>query len=135
MQFLLENWVLLLAALSSGTLLLWPNLSSAGAGPSVSTSEAVRLMNHEKAALIDVCEPQEYAAGHAVGARNVPAQSLEGGVGLPSNKQLPLVVVCATGARAPRAAARLRKLGYANTHVLSGGLQAWRAANLPIEKA
>ena len=53
---------------------------------------------------------------------------------LPSNKALPLVLVCPTGARAGRAAALLHKLGYENTRVLSGGLAAWREANLPTEK-
>ena len=46
-----------------------------------------------------------------------------------------LVVVCKTGSRAARAAAALRKLGYEKAMVLDGGLTAWRAANLPVEKA
>jgi len=33
-----------------------------------------------------------------------------------------------------RAVATLKKLGYENSHVLAGGLAAWREANLPIEK-
>jgi rhodanese-related sulfurtransferase len=133
MQFLLENWVLILAAVVSGGMLLWPTLSGGG-GAGVSASEAVRLMNHEKATLIDVCDPAEYAAGHAVGARNVPVGSIDGAKELPANKQLPVVVVCASGARALRAAGKLRKMGYENTRVLSGGMRAWREANLPVEK-
>jgi rhodanese-related sulfurtransferase len=45
-----------------------------------------------------------------------------------------VVVVCASGARATRAAGKLRKMGYENTRVLSGGMRAWREANLPVEK-
>jgi rhodanese-related sulfurtransferase len=134
-SFLLENWVLVLAALTSGGLLLWPSLSGTGGAASVGTSEAVRLINREKAVLIDVSEPEEFARGHAAGARNVPLNSLPGAKELPTNKQLPLVLMCSTGARAARAAAMLRKLGHERALALGGGLKAWREANLPLEKS
>jgi len=135
LNFLLDNWILVLAALTSGGLLLWPTLASSAQGAAVNTVEAVRLLNREKAVLIDVCEPAEYAACHVAGARNIPLASLEGHKSLPSNKSLPLVVVCQSGARASRAAAQLRKLGYEKAQPLAGGLNAWREANLPVEKA
>jgi rhodanese-related sulfurtransferase len=137
MQFLLEgnNWVYVLAALTSGALLLWPSLKGQGGGGAVGTTEAVRLINREKAVLIDVSEPEEFAQGHAAGARNVPLNSLQGAKELPSNKQLPVVLMCSTGARAARAAGELRKLGHERAISLSGGLKAWREANLPLEKS
>ncbi len=137
MQFLLEghNWVYVLAALISGALLLWPSLVRSGGAGAVGTSEAVRLINREKAVLIDVSEPDEFARGHAAGARNVPLNSLQGAKELPSNKQLPLVLMCGTGARAARAAGELRKLGHERALALAGGLKAWRDANLPLEKS
>ena len=138
-QFLLENWILVLTAVVSGGLLLWPMLVRGGVagtgGAALSASQAVQLMNREKAVLIDVREPAEFAAGHAMGARNVPLNALDGAKGLPTNKGLPLVVLCATGARASRAAAQLRKAGYSTVHTMSGGTAAWREANLPIEKS
>jgi rhodanese-related sulfurtransferase len=136
MQFLLEghNWVYLLAALISGALLLWPSIARQG-GDAVGANEAVRLINREKAVLIDVSEPEEFAQGHAAGARNVPLNSLQGAKELPSNKQLPLVLMCPNGARAARAAGELRKLGHQRALALAGGLKAWREANLPLEKS
>ena len=71
----------------------------------------------------------------AVGARSVPLGGLEKSANLPKNKALPLVVVCPTGARATRAAATLKKLGFDNARALAGGLAAWREANLPLEKS
>ncbi|RZJ09348.1 MAG: rhodanese-like domain-containing protein [Rubrivivax sp.] len=135
MNFLLQNWYLIVAALLSGGMLLWPLVVSGSQGAAVNAAEAVRLINREKGVLIDVSEPQEFAQGHAVGARNIPFGQLEGHKQLPSNKALPLVVVCPTGARAGRAAGMLRKLGYEKAQVLAGGLKAWREANLPVEKA
>src|SRR5262252_1000655 len=116
-------------------MLLVPMLQRAMSGAGLSPGEAVMLINREKAQLIDVSEPAEYAAGHAAGARNVPLGSLESTSDLPKNKALPLVVLCPTGARATRAVGILKKLGYENTKALAGGLAAWRDANLPVEKS
>jgi rhodanese-related sulfurtransferase len=84
--------------------------------------------------LIDVCEPAEFDAGHAVGARNIPFSSLESAKALPSNKSLPLVLLCASGARAKRAAGLLRKAGYEHAIAVAGGMTAWREAGLPVDK-
>ena len=135
LDFFVENWVLILAAFVSGGLLVWPMVSGGAGGAAVSPNDAVRLINHDKAVLIDVREPAEFATGHAAGARNVPLAGLESSKSLPSNKALPIVVVCATGARSSRAVAQLRKAGYAQVRSLAGGTAAWRDANLPIEKS
>jgi rhodanese-related sulfurtransferase len=135
LDFVLANWHLFAVALASGAMLAWPTLLRGAAGGSVSTTDAVRLINREKAVLIDISEPAEYAAGHALGAKSVPLGTLATSRELPKNKALPLVVVCPTGSRAQRAVGELKKLGFANSSALAGGLNAWRAANLPIEKA
>jgi rhodanese-related sulfurtransferase len=135
-SFVVENWYLILAALVSGGLLLWPAIRGGGDGQSVSTAEAVRQINREKAVLIDVCEEAEYAEGHAAGSRNIPLSTIAAGVkGLPGNKSLPVLLICRSGARATKAAAQLRQLGFANAHAVAGGLQAWREANLPTERS
>lgn len=135
MKFLVENWYLILMALVSGGLLAWPKLRGASASGSVTTAEAVRLINRERAVLIDVSEPAEFAAGHASGSKNVPLGTLATSTDLPKNKALPLVLVCASGARASRAVGILRKLGFENARPLAGGVRAWREASLPIEKS
>jgi preprotein translocase subunit SecB len=106
LSFVLDNWYLFATAIASGALLLWPTPGGGVGGGRVSAADAVRLINREKAVLIDISDPAEYAAGHAVGAKSVPLASLETSRELPKNKSLPVVVVCPTGARAPRAVAR-----------------------------
>lgn len=135
MNFIVENWLLIAVAFVSGGMLVWPLMRGSGGAGSVGASEAVRMMNREKAVLIDVSEPREFEAGHAAQARNVPIGQLETSKDLPTNKALPLVVLCPTGARAGRAAATLRKLGYANVRALAGGTAAWREAGMPTEKS
>ncbi|MBE7941390.1 MULTISPECIES: rhodanese-like domain-containing protein [Ramlibacter] len=135
MKFLLDNWMLISVALVSGGLLLWPVIAGATAS-GLSTAMAVQMINREKAVVVDVCEPAEYAQGHVGGARNVPLAQLE--QRLPEvvkNKALPVILVCASGARAQRAVATAQKLGYEKAQALAGGLKAWKEANLPIEKA
>lgn len=134
-KFFIDNWYLFVVALASGGMLLWPMVKGAGGG-TLSPAGAVQLMNREKAVVIDVCETEEFAAGHVGGAKNIPLNQLE--ERLPTtvkNKALPLVLVCATGARANRAVGIAKKLGYENVQALAGGLKAWREASMPVEKA
>ena len=123
---------MIVVALVAGGLLLWPTISGARNG-GVSPSEAVRLMNREKASVIDVSEPGEFAVGHIVGSKNIPIGRLEVAPELPKNKTLPVVLVCATGKRAAKAAKALEAKGYAKAVVLAGGMTAWKAANMPVE--
>ena len=135
MNFIVNNWMLISIALVSGGLLLWPVVQGA-ATAGLSPAAAVLLMNREKAVVVDVCEASEFAAGHIVGSKNVPLEELEAKLGTAvKNKNLPLILVCQTGARSGRALAIAKKLGYAQAQSLGGGLAAWKTANLPIEKA
>ncbi len=134
MDFLLANWMLILVALTSGTMLLLPLLQGGGAG--LTPTAAVQLINRDKAVVVDVCGTDEFAAGHVAGARSIPLHELEARLpGSVKNKATPLVLVCASGMRSSRAVAVARKLGYENAQSLSGGMKSWREANLPIEKA
>ncbi len=102
----------------------------------LSASAAVQLINREKAVVVDVGEVEEYASGHVGGAKNVPFSQLEDKLAMTvKNKALPLILVCSTGARANRAVAVAKKLGYEQAQALGGGLKAWKEANLPLEKA
>ena len=133
MNFLLENWMLLLVAVASGVALMLPTLTK---GSGLDPQAMVQLMNREKAVVIDVCEPDEFARGHVIGAKNLPlAQVDEKLAQLVKNKSSHVIMVCQVGARSARAAAAARKLGYENVQSLSGGLRAWVAASMPTEKA
>lgn len=134
MNFIIENWYLILLALASGAMLLWPVLAGGGAS-GLSTADAVQLINRQKAVVVDVCGPEEYAEGHVSGAKNVPLAQLQ--ERLPTvvkNKSVPIIMVCSRGARARRAAIMAKQVGYDNAQALAGGLGAWREANLPVEK-
>lgn len=135
-SFFLENWTLFAVAIASGAMLLWPMAKGGAVGGGLTPSDAVQLMNREKALVIDVCSADEFAAGHVKGARHVPLDELASRLPtVAKNKAVPLIMVCASGARSRRAVAVARKLGYEKVHSLSGGMGAWRSASLPVEKA
>lgn len=135
MKFILDNWMMIAVALASGGMLLWPRIKG-GATGGLTAEGAVQLINREKAVVVDVCEADEFAAGHVVGAKNIPLGQLEEKLaGVVKNKALPLILVCKSGARSGRAVAMAKKLGFEKVQSLSGGMGAWRTANLPVEKA
>jgi rhodanese-related sulfurtransferase len=125
--------MLIAMALASGLALLFPTLNK---GQGLSPQDMVQLMNREKAIVIDVCEPDEFARGHVIGAKNLPLGQLEDKLAqLVKSKSAQVVMVCQVGARSARAAATARKLGFENVKSLAGGLKAWQAASMPVEKA
>ena len=136
MKFLIDNWMLISIALASGGMLVWPMMAGGVRAGAVNATGAVQLINREKGVVVDVRDAAEFAAGHVTGAKSIPLDDLE--AKLPSalkNKALPLILVCASGARSGRAVAIAKKLGYEQAQSLGGGLKAWKDANLPIEKA
>jgi rhodanese-related sulfurtransferase len=136
LPFLLHNWALVLIAIVSGTLLLFPGIAKGMRSGGLTPDGAVQLINRERAVVVDVGEADEFAGGHIVGARNVPVAQFEKRLPeLVKNKGVPLILVCHTGARAQRCLAQAKSLGYEKAVVLGGGLRAWKDANLPVEKS
>lgn len=81
--------------------------------------------------LLDVREKGEWNAGHVKGARHLPLGEVARKMAtLPRDRQI--VCVCRSGARSARATKILQAAGY-NAVNLDGGMQAWKAAGLPIE--
>jgi len=74
--------------------------------------------------LLDVRDPDEFADGHAAGARNFPLNTLRSRLGdLP--KEHPLAVYCTVGIRAHNAVRLLRQRGFTAAN-LSGGYTTFR---------
>jgi len=134
-QFFIENWYLFLLAIGSGALLMVPALKGAGAG-SLTPADAVQRINREKAVVVDVREAEEYVTGHITNAKNIPLAQLDERLPqVAKNKSVPVVLVCEKGARAVRAEAMAKKLGYEKAQALAGGMKGWRNAGMPVVKA
>jgi rhodanese-related sulfurtransferase len=100
----------------------------------VSPQDAIRLMNRG-AVVIDLRAAEQYAAGHLAGARRLDGeQILKAGDTLKKYKQKPLIVYDESGSLGTSAARQLKRQGFEQAFNLRGGLSAWRADNLPLEK-
>jgi rhodanese-related sulfurtransferase len=104
-------------------------------GRTLSAQQLVNLVNRENAVVLDVRDRKDYAAGHIVDAINIPFASLESRVSeLERYKDRPIVVTCNMGQHAGAAGATLAKAGFGNVARLGGGMNEWRAAQLPVVK-
>ena len=81
-----------------------------------------------EAVLVDVREPQEFAAAHIVGAVLQPLSSFDPAA-LPRGA---IILQCGVGKRSRMAAELCARAGVAVAGHLAGGLSAWAAAGLPL---
>ncbi|MFZ4387535.1 MAG: rhodanese-like domain-containing protein [Chthoniobacterales bacterium] len=82
--------------------------------------------------LLDVRTPSEFSARRALGASNIPLDTLDAITeSLPKNA--PILLLCEKGGRAAIAATKLQGHGFADVHVIEGGTEAWASSGLPIE--
>lgn len=136
MQFVIQNWYLFLAlAVIAYLLLAGPLLRAIRGIKTLPVSQAVLLMNHESAVVVDVREPDEFRAGHIPNAINIPLGTLSGRLkDIEKYKDRPILLSCRTSQRSAQAATLLRKQGFTAAHILGGGITAWQNENLPTKK-
>ena len=94
---------------------------------------STRLQADDKPFLLDVREPQEVTAeGIIEGALHIPMNGVPARIGeLPRDREI--VAVCKRGQRSWNVAAWLKQQGF-QALSLAGGLDAWRAAGLPVAR-
>ena len=84
------------------------------------------------AVTVDVREPDEYAAAHVPGARNIPLSALGRHTGeLSGTADTPVYVICASGNRSKAGAGLLSQAGIKALSVV-GGTAAWVKAGHPV---
>lgn len=99
----------------------------------ITSADAIRLINRENAAVIDLSASNDYAARHIVDAVNIAPSQLQA-----SNKQLmklkerPILLYCKTGQASHQNAGKLIALGFERVYVLRGGLTQWVQDQQPV---
>jgi len=117
-------------------MLLWSTFGRKLTGlKEVSTQEAILLINHNDALVLDVREDKEVAAGRIPNAKHIPLGQLGSRVQeLTKYKDKPIVVNCRSGMRSAGACRMLAKDGFSQVYNLKGGIIAWEKDNMPVEK-
>ena len=137
-EFIQKNIWLVMIAVASGAMLVWPLISKRFLrGKELGVVQAVQhqIVGLVNLVVVDVREPAEFKAGHIPNARNIP----HGQIGdrlkeLEKFKSKPILLSCATGQRSASACNVLQKAGFADVYSLSGGMNAWLQASMPVEK-
>lgn len=95
---------------------------------------AAAMLTEKSPAIIDVRTQAEYDKdGYIEGATLIPfAEFLDNLGQLPAEKDAPILIYCASGHRGGMAMMALRLLGYTEVYNLNGGLNAWKAAGMPV---
>ena len=136
LEFLTQNWYLILTLIIILALLvLEPYLLKLSGIKSVGPLGVTQLVNHQSAAVVDVCTTKEFNAAHIPDAINVPLSDVASqNEKIARDKDKPVIISCRSGSRAKSAAKKLSKLGFKDLYILTGGNTAWEKENLPMER-
>lgn len=131
-EFIVNHWMLSSAFVVLAFLVLSEQLNRKLSGISpVDASTAVRIVNQQKGVFLDVREPSEFSKEAIADSLNIPLANLAEDSSLKDQAQT-IIIVCASGQRARSAAKTLNSKGFADVHVLTGGLNTWKEAKLPL---
>jgi rhodanese-related sulfurtransferase len=129
--FIVGHWELFLA-LAIILFLLGRTWFGPGAVNMLMPSEAIQMINHKDALVVDVRTDKEYQQGHVMNALHIPLGVLDDRLQeLEAYKNGAVIMVCRSGARSGMAAGKLKKQGFEHVHNLGGGMLAWERASLP----
>jgi rhodanese-related sulfurtransferase len=119
-------WV---AALALGAVFVSQQLS---ANNGVDAKQAL-AMTQQGALLLDVRQPEEFAAIRAPDAKLIPLGELPSRLPeIAAYKDQPIVVICRSGRRSAKAVDLLREAGYGNVSNVAGGMNGWESDGLEV---
>lgn len=134
--FLYSHWVLSALFMLSFVLYLLVEMRARFTGPKrLSPQEAVTLMNQRDPLIFDLRDKSKFDQGHIIHARQCGPSDLPQvleKLNIPLDR--PILLVCQLGQTTARCGTSLQKLGYTQVCQLSGGMQAWTGAELPIQR-
>ena len=132
MNFIRDNIFLICVALYCIGALVWPYIRK---GAKITNSQATKIINKGKTAIIDIRDQKQYQAGHILTAVHVPLASLQERIPkLEKFKGQPIIIVDEAGKESDKAASILKKEGFSQINVLRGGMTGWVGEGLPVTK-
>jgi phage shock protein E len=108
-----------------------PAIVTAKGVSEITPAEARPAVEAAYSQFIDVRTPEEFAAGHAYRARNIPLDQLSDNLDK-LEKNEPVYLICQSGRRSKDAAEILVRAGFSQAISIAGGTNAWREAGLPM---
>lgn len=135
-EFITNHWMLCIAFVVVSYLLvqeLFDNVFKHY--KAINSTQAVAQLNNIETIILDVSETKDFNKGHITDSINLPWAKLEKDISpLEKYKDMPMLVLCQTGARSAPACKQLYKKGFYQIINLSGGIQAWEDQKLPVDR-
>lgn len=133
-EFASKHWMLVVAFLAVTYFLIQDIIeSSLRKYQTISPMLTVTKLNTGNPIIVDVREVGEYKKGHIADAIHIPMGSLESQIKkIELYKQDDVIVVCHTGMRSATACSNLKKQGFENVFLMTGGMQSWEENKLPV---
>lgn len=137
-HFVTLHWLLFLALLAVLVVLIkveWEE-GAAGLGPAMlSPQQAVTLINHEQALVVDMRSEEDYVKGHVLAAISVPLARLDHQIALLKKYQSkPLIIYGISAKEFEAVKSTLANKSLQNVFYLVNGLSAWQAAGMPVRE-
>jgi rhodanese-related sulfurtransferase len=131
LEFLAQEWILVLALLVVVVMLVWHETRKAG--PSVTPQQAINLINSEQGVFVDLRDNADYRQGHIIDTLHIPSAKLEERVAeLTKYKDKPVVLVCKMGQQSGAASKQLKAAGFTRVYRMTGGMMEWSNLQLPV---
>ena len=132
--FVAHHWLLVSAFLIVAIVTIWYETQGAVNGLTrIDTHKAIHLINKENAIIFDIRDRSLFEKGHIAHAQNMTESQIDN-YAVDKHKNQPVIIVCSTGATAPRLGKKLKDRGVNPVYFLQGGMGAWSQASLPVVK-
>ncbi len=131
LEFLAQEWILVLALLVVAAMLAWHEARKAG--PSVTPQQAINLINGEQGVFVDLRDNADFRQGHIIDTLHIPSAKLaERMAELVKYKEKPVVLVCKMGQQSGAASKQLKAAGFSRVYKMTGGMMEWSNLQLPV---
>ena len=130
MDFLLENWMLLVIVIIASVTIALPYINQRRYGPEINHKTLTRLVNKRNAVIVDIRKPVDFKKGHIPNAINLPADQIQNHI-KKLNRRCPVILVDRTGVASRTVARLLRGVGF-EVYVLELGILGWQKEGLPL---
>lgn len=133
-QFMIQHWAMIVALIVVLLLILVNEIRfTLQKGKEVSVEEAIQLINHDNAAVIDLRDTENFQKNHILDSINASTEDFMLDK-MNTYKDKPIILVCTRGSTASSLALKLRAKAFTKLYVLAGGITAWQTAQLPLVK-
>jgi len=132
-EFVVNHWILVTLFVVLAGMVMSDSLTSklSGINP-VGATQAIQIVNQQQGQFLDIREASEFSKEHIAESVSMPLSSLADNLGSLKDPEQPIILVCASGQRARSAAKQLHSNGFSEIYVLTGGLNTWKEAKLPL---